>query len=133
MKALRVDDPIQVTGGKKKQDIIVGDSTGTARLTLWENEIGSIKEDNSYKLNGMTVREYRGIRFLSTSKDNSHILEVDDIGSVQEEEEVPLNTNISTVKNGCTGSRHLQQLVLSATPKSFQMLMTMTFANVLNA
>ena len=100
VKALHVDDHIEVTGGKRKQDILVGDSTRTARLTLWENEIWSMKENNSYKLNGMVVCEYCGVRFLSTSRENSHIVEVDDIGSIHtEEEEVPLNSNTSTIKN----------------------------------
>ena len=49
----------------------------------------------------MTVREYHGKRFLSTSKENSRILEADDIGSVNEEEdeeEIP-DRSASTVKN----------------------------------
>ena len=39
VKALRLDDPIQLTSGKRKQDVIVSDSTGSIRLTLWEDEI----------------------------------------------------------------------------------------------
>ena len=50
IKALRVDAPQQIPTGKMKQDVIIGDSTGTTRLTLWEEEIGSMDEDSSYQL-----------------------------------------------------------------------------------
>ena len=33
---------IVVAGEKKKQDATIGDSTSTARLTLWEEEIGKV-------------------------------------------------------------------------------------------
>jgi hypothetical protein len=55
IKALRVDDPVQIPTGKMKQDVIVGDNTGTTRLTLWEEDIGSMEQGNSYKLQGVTV------------------------------------------------------------------------------
>ena len=86
VKALRVEDPMEVTGGKRKQDIIIGDSSATTRLTVWEKEIGSIEVKKSYQLHGMVVKEYRGTRCLSTSKDNAHIAEIDDIGAVNEED-----------------------------------------------
>ena len=102
IKALRVDDPQQIPTGKMKQDIIIGDSTGTTRLTLWEEEIGSMDEDSSYQLKGVTVRHFRGKRFLSTSKGISCIIKADDIGSVDEQEEEDYDisdSTTSTVKN----------------------------------
>ncbi len=87
VKAIRVQEPTEVAGGKKKQDILVGDSTATARLTIWEKEIGKMEEGKSYQLCGMVVREYRGTKFLSTSKENSQIEPIDDVGAVEEEEE----------------------------------------------
>ena len=103
VKVLRVDDPQQIPSGKMKQDVLVGDSTGTARLTLWEEEIGSMDDNSSYQLKGVTVRQFKGKRFLSTSKGISCILEADDIGSVDEQSEED-DDNISdrttsTVKN----------------------------------
>ena len=41
-----------------------------------------MEQGNSYKLQGVTVREFHGKRFLSTSKDITRILQADDIGSV---------------------------------------------------
>ena len=85
VKAVRVEEPTEVSGGKKKQDVLVGDSTGTARFTVWEGEIGTVDEDVSYRLSGMMVREFRGKKFLSTSKENSKIEKISDIGDVEEE------------------------------------------------
>ena len=85
VKALHVEDVMKVSGGKRKQDIIIGDSSGCTRLTVWEGEIGKIEEDESYRLSGMMVWEYRGKKFLSTSKENSEIEVIDDIGDVEEE------------------------------------------------
>ena len=71
-------------------------------MTLWEEDIGSMEQGNSYKLQGVTVREFRGKHFLSTSKDISQILQADDIGSVNEEEDDEneiTDRNTSTIKN----------------------------------
>ena len=69
VKAVRVEEPTEVSGGKKKQDVLVGDSTATARFTVWEGEIGMMDEDVSYRLSGMMVSEFRGKKFPSTSKE----------------------------------------------------------------
>ena len=45
VKAVQVEEPTEVSGGKKKQDVLVGDSTATARFTVWEGEIGTMVED----------------------------------------------------------------------------------------
>lgn len=84
-KAIRLEAVEEVPGGKKKQDIIIADGTGTARFTIWEGEIGKVKESKSYRLSGMMVREFRGRKFLSTSKENSTIELTSDIGEVAEE------------------------------------------------
>ena len=34
----------------------MGGSTGTARVTVWESEIGKLEEDGSYRLTGMIVQ-----------------------------------------------------------------------------
>lgn len=85
MKAIKVEEPGEVPGGKVKQDITVADDTGCARLTIWEAEIGRIESGKSYHLSGMIVREFRGHKFLSTSIDHtSDIVAIDDIGEVSE-------------------------------------------------
>ena len=37
IKVLKVNDSEEVSGGKIKQDILIGDTTGTLRLTVWEH------------------------------------------------------------------------------------------------
>ena len=41
---------------KLKQDIIVADATGTAKLTLWEDNVNSLEQGHSYKLVDYVVR-----------------------------------------------------------------------------
>ena len=70
VKAIRVDEVMEILGGKEKQDILVGDSSGTARFTVWEGEIGKVGKGCSYRLSSIMVWEFRGKKFLSTSKAN---------------------------------------------------------------
>jgi hypothetical protein len=82
IKVLEVVEAEEVPGGKKKQDILVSDATGTLRLVLWESEIGQLEEKKSYKLCGVVVREFGGTKFLSTAKKNCKIEVIEDIGVV---------------------------------------------------
>ena len=82
VKVTSVEEALEVAGGK--QDVIVGDSSGSVRVTVWEKEIGSIEKGKSYRMTGMMVREFRGRKFLSTSKANSKIEPISDIGGVEE-------------------------------------------------
>ena len=50
----------EVKNGLRKQDYIVGDATGAAIVTMWENNIGALKLGASYKLSGMMVKEFDG-------------------------------------------------------------------------
>ena len=84
VKVVGVEEPTIVGSGLKKQDILIGDSTGTARLAVWEKEVGRMKKDGSYRLGGLMVREFRKKKFLSTSKQSSMIEEISDIGEVEE-------------------------------------------------
>ena len=43
VKAIQMEEVEEVPGGKKVQSIIVADSTGTVRLTVWESEMGRLK------------------------------------------------------------------------------------------
>ena len=84
-KALRLEDIEEVPGGKKVQNIIIADKTATARLSVWEGEIGKIEAGKSYELTALVVREFHGRKFLSTSKDKSNIIPTEDIIDVTDE------------------------------------------------
>lgn len=104
-KVVRVDDSMEVTGGKVKQDILIGDSTGTGRLTVWEEEVGTIVSDDSYRLSGMMVREFRGKKYISSSKDYSKIEKIANIGDVESGEEED-----DVGKTGPGGSKQLKDV-----------------------
>lgn len=44
-KVVKVQPPVQLSAGLKKQEITVADSTGAIKVTLWENSINSVDED----------------------------------------------------------------------------------------
>ena len=84
-KVVRLEDIGAVPGGKKKRDVVISDSSGSARFTVWESEIDKVEAYKRYRLSGMVVREFRGRKFLSTSTENSIIHLIADIGYVEEE------------------------------------------------
>ena len=70
-------------GGKcyKKQDCIIADSSGCARLVLWEKDINTFMVGSSYKLISVGVCCFNNINYLSVSGD-SQILPTSDTGDV---------------------------------------------------
>ena len=55
VKAILLHETAHLTD-KLKQDIIVADATGTAKLTLWEDNVNSLEQGHSYKLVDYVVR-----------------------------------------------------------------------------
>ena len=58
VKAIAVKDPTQI-GDKTKQDILIADKTGTAKVSLWEDHVNALIEHDSYCLKNFMVREYQ--------------------------------------------------------------------------
>ena len=87
---IKVGEAVKVKNEVKNevsyQDLVVGDATGSAKLTVWVKNIGALKESSSYMLSGMMVREYIWQRFLLMPNEGAHITTVADIGAVREEE-----------------------------------------------
>ena len=52
----------------RKQEVKVGDETGSCRLVLWEADIESLEESKSYQLVNIGVRQLRGKKYLSYLK-----------------------------------------------------------------
>lgn len=84
VKVVVVNEPVTVTGGKTKQDLVVADSTSTARLTLWEEKVHSMDLDQSYTLTNVVVRKYQDKKYLSFPRNGSSVDAIDDIGHVIE-------------------------------------------------
>lgn len=81
VKVLTNKEPAYVGDGKKKkkQDVLITDHTGLAKLTLWEKAVDSLAEAESYTLKNFVVKEYK-----SKPKDGAEISAIADIGDVQE-------------------------------------------------
>ena len=80
VKAVEVKE-IEQLKEKVKQDIVVGDRSGTAKLTLWEDNVGEIQQGRSYALKDFVVRQYQTIKYLSKGE-GSQLVMVGDIGPV---------------------------------------------------
>lgn len=86
VKVLDATEPMIVTGGKKKQEVTIGDQTGTAWVTLWEQHIGLLKDGSSYNLKNFVIREYGTVKYLSMPKEGWKITPIDNIGEVEQSE-----------------------------------------------
>ena len=84
VKVVQIMDEVEVKPGLIKQDITVSDETSSARVTLWQQDIGRFQEQKSYKLHNVIVREYNGIKYISL-KSGSTIIPMEDIKGVVEE------------------------------------------------
>ncbi len=86
VKAVRVDQPVHVVGGKRKQEIMLSDSSGKSKLTLWEGDIGKLPDGESYRLRNMSVRSYNGRKYLAMPREDATIETVSNIGEVEEDD-----------------------------------------------
>lgn len=75
--------------GRRMQQVTVADSTGTTNVTQWENDIGSLKVRQSYRLGGFLVRHFGHKRYLTMGRQGSTISDIDDIGEVALPDAVP--------------------------------------------
>jgi hypothetical protein len=84
IKVMNAKAPVYVTGEKLKQDIIIADETGTAKVTLWEKHVQSLQNSKSYTLKNFTVREYSSKKYLSMPREGASITNIADIGEVED-------------------------------------------------
>ena len=83
-KVLNLSEPICVASGKRKQDAVISDCTNTSRLTVWEEDIGTLQVNNSYRFEHMVVHEFNQRRYLSKARQRSTITQIDNIGDVED-------------------------------------------------
>ena len=87
VKVLVKREPIFVSTGKMKQDVIVADHTSTMKVTLWEDYVNVMEEDKSYSLTDFVVREYNYRQYLSMPKEGATVKPIEDIGEVDRPED----------------------------------------------
>ena len=82
VRVVHIHEPKIVTGGKKKQEVVVSDSTATAHLTLWEDNVDTMEEESCYSLKAIVVRQYEDFpKYLSMARNGSTIDPISDIGT----------------------------------------------------
>ena len=69
VKVLSIEAPTDLPKGYRKQDVKVGDTSGTMKFTLWGSEIGSMEEGKSYKISRAIIKEYNGEKYLSALRE----------------------------------------------------------------
>lgn len=94
-KVIRIDDIERLQDGRRLQPVIIADSGGTAKFTLWENEIGALEVEHSYKFTNMMVTSYAEIRGLTYPKQGGKFELIEDIGNVQAAENAPKTHSLS--------------------------------------
>lgn len=80
IKVLKTAEPIEVSTGKQKQDIVIVDKSAAIKLTLWEADIGMLEETQSYELRQMMVRTFNDVKLLNYPKEGGSFNAIPDIG-----------------------------------------------------
>lgn len=65
IKVMKVKQPDVVTNGKRKQDVVIADASGSTVLTLWEDDIGSLIDGKLYQLSKVLVQTFKERHYLS--------------------------------------------------------------------
>ncbi len=87
-KVLVVHTPERVDSKKTwrvltTQEYIIADATGAIRIMLWQEDIGKLKADHSYKISNAGLRMYQSVCYISVSE-NTEITGISEIGDVAE-------------------------------------------------
>lgn len=62
----------------QKQEVIVGDSTATMKLTLWDDMVTKLEIGKSYRLNQLSTRLFQNVKTITATKATS-IESIDDL------------------------------------------------------
>ena len=84
-KVIRVDEAAVVSDGLKVQNVIIADANRAIKMALWENDIGRLSKGKSYHLVNV-VNTFQGTNFLQFPKGGAEAHEVEDIGTVAEDD-----------------------------------------------
>ena len=78
LRAQKLADLETVHTGKQKQDVYVADHSSTAKVILWEEQVGILHDKTSYKLENFVVREFGGTKYLSMGSE-SKVIPIEEI------------------------------------------------------
>lgn len=78
------------------QEILVGDSSGTTRCSLWEQDIDTLSVGSSYLLKNFEVHEFASKKFITKTKHGCEVVEIPDIGDTANK---PTNVEDEEIKD----------------------------------
>lgn len=108
-KVIELDEIITLNDGRRVQNVVISDSKGRAKLSLWEANIDSIQLDKSYNFTNLIVKSYNEVNSLFTPKQGLIIEEVDNLDKALPLLESSKNTktlqdaSITAVTKFCSG------------------------------
>ena len=89
VKVVEIGDTTELDDGRKVQNVVVADGTGTAEVALWQDFVGKLVLNKSYKLTNVMVKTFKENNSLFTPKENATFSEIGDLKDV-----VPLRRSI---------------------------------------
>ena len=81
---MQVHEVQSTSTDKLRQEVLIGDNTGHVLLTLWEDNVNTLEENNSYQLNRIQVHKYAGRVALTYASFGSSFGLIDEIATATE-------------------------------------------------
>ena len=78
----KVGEPQTVGAGKVKQEVLVCDTTSSATITLWEDDVGMLIEGKSYLFNRVIIKCFLGKSHLSMPPSGATAEEINNLENV---------------------------------------------------
>lgn len=68
IKVLKRGEPIEIKPGLTKQDYTIADTSGTAELILWQEDVDKLNVNESYEVGHLMVKSFEGKKYLTPPK-----------------------------------------------------------------
>ena len=81
IKVYEVKDPTTISD-KSMQDVFIADKSSTARVALWEDNVGIMQQGRSYTLKNFVARVFQSIKYLTMGGEGAELIPIKDIGTV---------------------------------------------------
>lgn len=109
VKIVEVAETVLLDNNCQVQDVTVADESGTAKLTLWQANVGKLTVGKTYSLHNVMVKCYCEEFCLTTPKAGMTITEIENLPKVVEV--VPQNNSIKEFTNAkVVAVRNLQRI-----------------------
>lgn len=97
-KVINVAEVSKLANGLCKQTITIADETAAAHLVLWEDDVNTVEECESYFFQGLGVRIYKHEKYLTKPKEGANIEIIEDIGEVANDDLAIQSTTLEGVE-----------------------------------